>query len=408
MARDLSSLFTRLRLTEKEAQVLEVVEAVDGLLVEKRAKCLAFRVLAEPEVNKGALKTTMLQIWQLEGKAVIKEIGRNTFLLELIRVSDKKRILSGRPWSFDKILLCLHDCERVNTIKEIGFTEEVFWVQYHDLPFAGMTQNTGQAIGERLGKVLVVDTDSTGFYFGAFLRVKVLIDILKPLLRGCLINIGRTQYWVPFKYERLPNFCYHCGLVFHPSGRCSQKENGSAIGDGLEQQYGPWLRASRKKFAGLSSSEGADQTQLHFPSSSCRKPSKHLTAWRRVWCIIRSLIISRRISVAIRGSWWWRLSGMISVQKFRNWIIVGQIAHVGMFYWTWAMVQIGKKRARSSPILARPQLMEVDGFEPIALSTTGQEDVDAEGSSPKRVRRVLGEKDDFGLAVAGGQPCEPV
>ncbi|CAI9769566.1 unnamed protein product [Fraxinus pennsylvanica] len=303
MARDLSSLYARLRLTEKESQVLEVVEAVDGLSVEKRAKCLAFRVLADPEVNKGALKTIMLQIWQLEGKAVIKEIGRNTFLLELIRVSGKKRILSGRPWSFDEFLLCLHDCERVNTIKEIGFTEEVFWVQCHGLPFAGMTQNTGQAIGEHLGKVLVIDTDSSGVYFGAFLRVK-------------------------------------------PSEHLT----------GLEER--------------LVHNQVPDYQQKDF---SCNQGE---------------LVVG--------------LSGMISVQKFRNWIIVGQIAHVGMFYWTWAMVKIGKKRARSSPVLVRPQLMEVDGFEPIALSTKGQEDVDVEDSSPKRVRRVLSEKDDFGLAVAAG------
>ncbi|CAI9776347.1 unnamed protein product [Fraxinus pennsylvanica] len=64
---DISSLYARLRLTEMEAQVLEVEEAENGLSVEKRAKCIAFRVLVDREVNKGALKNTLLQLWQLEG-----------------------------------------------------------------------------------------------------------------------------------------------------------------------------------------------------------------------------------------------------------------------------------------------------------------------------------------------------
>ena len=44
---------------------------------------------------------------------------------------------------------------------------------------------------------------------GSFLRMKVVIDISKPLCRGRLISLSKgEQSWVSFKYERLTNICY--------------------------------------------------------------------------------------------------------------------------------------------------------------------------------------------------------
>lgn len=40
-------------------------------------------------------------------------------------------------------------------------------------------------------------------------RVRVILDISKPLSRGCKITLdGGTTGWVSFKYKRLPNVCY--------------------------------------------------------------------------------------------------------------------------------------------------------------------------------------------------------
>lgn len=42
-----------------------------------------------------------------------------------------------------------------------------------------------------------------------FMRVRVIIDISKPLSRGRKITLyDDSVCWVSFKYERLPNFCY--------------------------------------------------------------------------------------------------------------------------------------------------------------------------------------------------------
>lgn len=58
-----------------------------------------------------------------------------------------------------------------------------------------------------------VDVAEKGVQWSKCLRVRVKVDVTKKLLRGKKITIkGDDGRWVYFKYERLPNFCYYCGL----------------------------------------------------------------------------------------------------------------------------------------------------------------------------------------------------
>lgn len=50
--------------------------------------------------------------------------------------------------------------------------------------------------------------------------------------------------WISFQYERMPIFCYWCGLINHDEKNCKLwTESGRTLKKD-EQQYGPWLRAS--------------------------------------------------------------------------------------------------------------------------------------------------------------------
>ena len=45
-----------------------------------------------------------------------------------------------------------------------------------------------------------------------------------------------------FKYERLPNFCYRCGLLEHDLKDCTQEDGADVNGNRGELQYGAWIR----------------------------------------------------------------------------------------------------------------------------------------------------------------------
>ena len=84
-----------------------------------------------------------------------------------------------------------------------------------------------------------MDVSESEVHWGRCLRVRVRIDVTKRLIHGKKITIeGREGRWVQLKYERLPNFCYRCGLLNHALKDCSEPGERNAVGGNEELQYG--------------------------------------------------------------------------------------------------------------------------------------------------------------------------
>lgn len=105
-------------------------------------------------------------------------------------------------------------------------------------------------MGNKIGKVLEVAEPGDDGADNEFLRVRVPIDISKPLPR-CrkLWADGKQVRWVGFKFERLPNFCYWCGRVTHGERECEVWLCGKGNLRKGDQQFGEWLRAKSVRMA---------------------------------------------------------------------------------------------------------------------------------------------------------------
>ena len=55
------------------------------------------------------------------------------------------------------------------------------------------TKEVGLTIGDTLRKVEKVDANAKGFCLGNSLRIRVLIDISKPLCRGRKVRLGEQS-----------------------------------------------------------------------------------------------------------------------------------------------------------------------------------------------------------------------
>lgn len=104
---------------------------------------------------------------------------------------------------FDRALLTLQAFYGGMILKDIPFSYELFWVQVHNLPLATMSQENGIQIDRRIGVVHEVDVDKEGLGWGKCLRIRVDVELTKPLLHGTMLSIGRKKIWLPIKYERL-------------------------------------------------------------------------------------------------------------------------------------------------------------------------------------------------------------
>ena len=92
-----------------------------------------------------------------------------------------------------------------------------------------------------------VDVGSKRFSIGKYLRVRLTINILKPLCRGRVVCMGGTkQGWVDFRYECLPIFCYWCGKLDHDDRDRSLWIDSKESLEMEERKFGPWLRTDTK------------------------------------------------------------------------------------------------------------------------------------------------------------------
>ncbi|KAL5836959.1 hypothetical protein ACOSQ3_014128 [Xanthoceras sorbifolium] len=108
-----------------------------------------------------------------------------------------------------------------------------------------MNCKVARLIAEELGTIVEFPIDSKDLW-GKFLRIKVSIDITKPLKRGIRMRLANfdTMITVLIKYERLPDFCYGCGLIGHSVRECHSSEVRKSIMEGVEPKFEMWLRAS--------------------------------------------------------------------------------------------------------------------------------------------------------------------
>ncbi|KAK9032732.1 hypothetical protein V6N11_056988 [Hibiscus sabdariffa] len=76
---------------------------------------------------------------------------------------------------------------------------------------------------------------------GDFLRIRVQVDIKKPLRRCVLFgnSLGKQPSPCLLRYECLPRFCFFCGMVGHELSTCVVKPTNLAV---KKIQYGSWLR----------------------------------------------------------------------------------------------------------------------------------------------------------------------
>lgn len=78
-----------------------------------------------------------------------------------------------------------------------------------------------ETITSHLGSLLKVDDLTLSLTRSKLARVCIEIDLSKPLNRGFWVGDDSQRVFVVVLYERLPTFCYNCGVVGHGSNTCT-------------------------------------------------------------------------------------------------------------------------------------------------------------------------------------------
>lgn len=242
-------LMGRLKLSATEKTSVKI-GGVGASSLGQRDPQAVVKILADRPIRAEVLMATLGKIWCPSKGVVCKELGENRFLVKFLQGSGKMKALEDGPWMVGRDLVVVAEFDGAKKIDEVEFTSIPIWARVTGMPLGLMTSAVGVMIGDMIGKFIEVEADDDGLVVGEFLRVKIRLDITKPLMRGVMIDVGdgveEKPMWCPLCYEFLPDFCYICGVIGHTERGCEKK-----LGKGETPQFSRNVRCfPEKKLSG--------------------------------------------------------------------------------------------------------------------------------------------------------------
>lgn len=245
---DIEMQMAELNIENEENEELVFEEGVEEEL-NRFELCLVGRFLTEKNINGRVMKTKMTDIWRPARGITIKDIKPGLFMFQFYQMDDLMWVKNGGPWSFDNALLILNTIAPGEDPTKVALVEVDFWIQIHNLLVGYMYEVVGKQLGNFFGKFLEYDSKNNASIWREFMRLKIRMDVRKPLKRKKKIcKKDKTEVIVHCKYKKLGDFCFVCGFLSHTERFCKKRMDGEEMV--VAKEWGVWLRDPPRRNAG--------------------------------------------------------------------------------------------------------------------------------------------------------------
>ncbi|CAH9076938.1 unnamed protein product [Cuscuta epithymum] len=234
--------YRRMKVAEKETE-LDCDDAEEGKEDEEVVRprfSVVGALIADRKISFVGFKEAMTTAWRPGRGVEIKEIEEKRYIFNFNHPVDMKRVVEGGPWQFEKNLLIVKEIKPTNIPHKSILNEAEFWVQVLNVPYGLLNLGNARKVGNFLGKFVDYDKNNNGEHWRPYMRVKVCINVELPLKKGTTLKKDGVEYWVDFQYERLPNFCFICGVMGHSDKFCPLLYEEGLV---LEKSFDASLRA---------------------------------------------------------------------------------------------------------------------------------------------------------------------
>nr|XP_025616677.1 uncharacterized protein LOC112708979 [Arachis hypogaea] len=173
-------------------------------------------------------------MWSGKGSIDVIDLGHEFYLVKFYSQEDLDYALLEGPWKIYDHYLAVRCWEPNFNPLLVTIDKITAWVRLPGLPIELYDRSILRKIGELIGRVVKVDTNTEKMYRGKFARLCVEVDLTKPLIGKYMIN------GVCFKveYEGLHQICFTCGRADHDQKNCilERKQAGGELGENSRKE----------------------------------------------------------------------------------------------------------------------------------------------------------------------------
>jgi hypothetical protein len=264
------SSFTHESTLDENAEDVPIQETIDGIanvhlsmevkikIRAKWANSLIIKVFGRT-VGFHFLHSRIMSMWKPSGRLDCVDLGHDFFLIRFGLVEDFDKVLRGGPWFIGNHYLSIRSWEP-NFKPSVAVCSSVaVWARLPELPIEYYEANVLRHIGNAIGPVLRVDTQTASEARGRYARVCVQVDLDAPLTRA--VRLGNLLQ--PVIYEGINTLCFSCGRLGHRKEYCPYlvretvspvveepilvAEHSKDLAGKYLEDYGPWSLVQHKK-----------------------------------------------------------------------------------------------------------------------------------------------------------------
>lgn len=178
-----------------------------------------------------ALYSKLSQIWGITGDWQLVPLGKGYYNIQLPSLADRDRVLDRRSWSLKPGLFRLQRWVRGFNPYKVNTTLAQVWVRIYEIPMEYFQPKIIHALASALGTVIKIDDRTWNRTMCHYARVLIEIDMTKGCEDYIIFESEGQVLFASLKYEQLPPFCNHCGIVGHSLDSCKSVKGRKVVED---------------------------------------------------------------------------------------------------------------------------------------------------------------------------------